>query len=65
LRILTAMKKTWRRRLTTVFVRQGHYALDAAIVASSPPANMTIERIGDLLNYDLRAILQAAQPPAK
>ena len=28
-RILAAMKAVWRERLTTVFVRQGHYAHDA------------------------------------
>jgi FMN phosphatase YigB (HAD superfamily) len=64
LKILAAIKKIWRRRVTTVFVRQGHYALDPAIVAAYPPADMTIERIGDLCNYDLGGILQAAQSPA-
>jgi FMN phosphatase YigB (HAD superfamily) len=48
LRILTAMKAIWGDRLTTVFVRQGHYALDPQQVASYPPADMTIERIADL-----------------
>jgi FMN phosphatase YigB (HAD superfamily) len=48
IRILTAMKEIWGARLTTVFVRQGHYALDTALVAKYPPADMTIERIGDL-----------------
>jgi hypothetical protein len=48
IRILTAMKATWGARLTTVFVRQGHYALDAELVAQYPPADVTIERIGDL-----------------
>jgi hypothetical protein len=33
---------------TTVFVRQGHYALDPAIVAAFPPADFTIDRIADL-----------------
>jgi len=47
-RILAAMKKIWSDKLTTVFVRQGHYALDAAAVAKYPPADITIERIGDL-----------------
>ncbi len=64
LRILAAMKKIWRRRVTTIFVRQGHYALDPALAAKSPPADMTIGHIGDLLNYNLRGILQAAQTPA-
>ena len=48
IRILTAMKKTWKDRLTTVFVRQGHYALDAAAVAQYPAADVSIERIADL-----------------
>lgn len=51
LRILTAVKKIWKRRVTTVFVRQGHYALDPKIVASCPAADITVERIGDLLSY--------------
>jgi FMN phosphatase YigB (HAD superfamily) len=48
IRILTAMKDVWGTKLTTVFVRQGHYALDAALVAQYPPADITIERIADL-----------------
>ena len=52
LRILTAVKNVWKKRLTSVFVRQGHYAMDAAAIASLPPADITIERIGDLLDLD-------------
>ena len=48
LRILTDIKKVWRERVTTVFVRQGHYAFDEKVVSSYPPADVTIERIGDL-----------------
>jgi hypothetical protein len=51
IRILTAMKKVWGARLTTVFPRQGHYA-HGADVAAYPPADITVERIGDLLRYD-------------
>jgi FMN phosphatase YigB (HAD superfamily) len=47
--ILAAIKAIWKERVTTVFVRQGHYALDARIVAASPPADVTIDSIGDLL----------------
>ena len=54
LRILAAIKKIWGRRVTTVFVRQGHYALDPKILAAYPAADVSIERIGDLLNYDLQ-----------
>ena len=46
-RILAAMKAVWSDRLTTIFVRQGHYAADAALVASYPSPDMAIDRIGD------------------
>ena len=49
LRILTAIKKIWDQRVTTIFVRQGHYALDEKLVSSYPSADITIERIGDML----------------
>jgi FMN phosphatase YigB (HAD superfamily) len=61
LRLLTAIKKFWGRRVTTVFPKQGHYALDPRIVSSCPPADLTIERIGDLLNYNLKQMLDAAR----
>jgi hypothetical protein len=50
IRILTAIKDLWKARVTTVFVRQGHYALDAATVAKYPAADITLERIGELKN---------------
>jgi hypothetical protein len=53
LRILTAVKKVWAQRVTTVFVRQGHYALDDKVVSSYPPADLTIERIGDVVQLPL------------
>jgi FMN phosphatase YigB (HAD superfamily) len=53
LRILAAMKNVWGARLTTVFPRQGHYALDPKVAAAYPAADITIERIGELVNYDL------------
>jgi len=53
LRILSAMKKVWRDRLTTVFVRQGHYAADPAQVDPYPPADVTINRIGDVVDQAL------------
>jgi FMN phosphatase YigB (HAD superfamily) len=61
LRILAAMKKNQGNRLTTVFPRQGHYALDPNNIAAYPPADITVERIGDLVNYDLSALLGAAK----
>jgi FMN phosphatase YigB (HAD superfamily) len=56
LRILAAMKKVWGDRLTTVFPRQGHYAFDPGNIAAYPPANITIERIGGLINVDFSAM---------
>lgn len=53
LRILDAVKQIWGERVTTVFPRQGHYAHDAKVIGALPPADMTIEHIGDLLDYDL------------
>jgi FMN phosphatase YigB (HAD superfamily) len=61
LRILTAMKRIWGNRLTTVWPRQGHYALDLQAIVTYPPADITLERIGDLVNYDLPALLGAAK----
>ena len=61
LRILTAMKKIWGHRLTTVWPRQGHYALDRRAIAAYPSADIAIERIGDLVNYDFLALLSAGE----
>ena len=58
-RILTAMKETWRDRLVTVFPRQGHYALDPANIARYPAADLSVDRIGDLLEPDTTARLAA------
>jgi FMN phosphatase YigB (HAD superfamily) len=61
LSILAAMKKILGDRLTTVFVRQGHYALDPHNVSSYPPADLAIGRIGDLLDYDFPALSGPAE----
>ena len=60
LRILDAVKRFWGHRVTTVFPRQGHYAFDPEILAAYQPADITIERIGDLINYDQATLIQAA-----
>ena len=57
LRILAGVKKFWGMRVTTIFVRQGHYATDPKIVGSYPPADISIERIKDLLHYGLLELL--------
>ncbi len=59
IRILTAVKKIWGDRVTTVFPRQGHYA-HADDVASYPPADLTIERIGELIDRDPRTLFARA-----
>jgi FMN phosphatase YigB (HAD superfamily) len=64
LRILAALKRSWGARVTTVFPRQGHYALDPAETAKYPPADVTVGRVGDLLAYDLPALCAAARPGA-
>lgn len=51
--LLAAMKSALGERLTTVFVRQGHYALAAESKSAEPAPDLVIERIGDLLNHDL------------
>lgn len=61
LRILSAVKQTWGDRVTTVFPRQGSYAHDPHILATCRPADVTIERIGDLLGCDLATLLNVAQ----
>jgi FMN phosphatase YigB (HAD superfamily) len=53
LRILTAFKQAWGERVTTVFPWQGEFALDPVARAAYPPADVSVERISDLLEYDL------------
>jgi FMN phosphatase YigB (HAD superfamily) len=53
IRILTAIKRKWRSRVTTVFVRQGHYASDKKLVAKYPAADVAIDRIADLMKCDV------------
>ena len=64
LRILAAVKQAWGPRVTTIFPRQGHYAADPEILASHPPADLSVGRIGDLLDYDLPTLLGAATAAA-
>ncbi len=57
LRILAAVKNAWAERVTTVFPKQGHYAVDPQVLAKYAPADIAIDRIGDLLAYDLDRLL--------
>jgi len=58
--LLAAMKRALGRDLTTVFVRQGHYAMQSAATKIDPPPDLGIGRIGDLLNNELSDFLRAA-----
>ena len=57
LRILAAVKKIWRDRVTTVFAKQGRYAFDRKILAEYPAADIELSSIGELVDYDLDALL--------
>lgn len=57
IRLLSAIKNVWGERVTTIFPRQGHYALDRVEVAKYRAADVQIERIGDLLNINFPPLL--------
>jgi FMN phosphatase YigB (HAD superfamily) len=61
-RILAAVKAVWGSRVTTVWPRQGHYALDVADVERYPVPDLAIERIGDLVEHHLDGLVSAAGP---
>jgi FMN phosphatase YigB (HAD superfamily) len=64
-RILSAVKQAWGRKVTTIFPRQGHYAHDAALVASFPPPDITIERIGELVGFGRDELVEAGTGPIR
>jgi hypothetical protein len=55
IRILDAIKRGWENRVTTVFLRQGHYADDVESVKAYSPADLTLERIDELVDARIRA----------
>ena len=59
-RLLAAIKKHWGARVTTIFPHQGHYALDAKLVAQYPKPDITLERIGELKKYSIGELVGAA-----
>lgn len=61
LRILAAIKKAWGKNVTTIFPRQGHYATDPEVLKEYPPADISIDRIGELVDYDLSALIEAGR----
>ena len=62
LRILQAMQDVMGDRLTTVFPRQGHYAVDPKNIAEFRAADVTVESIGDLLGFDFSSIRRRGAP---
>lgn len=50
--LLAAMKRAMGAALTTVFVRQGHYAAEADVAALEPPLDRTVEHVGALCAVD-------------
>ena len=60
-RILAAVKKAWGARVTTIFPRQGHYAVDQKEVAKYPNPDFTIDHIGALTEADLPSIVESAK----
>jgi FMN phosphatase YigB (HAD superfamily) len=61
-RILAAVKQAWGDRVTTVLPRQGQFALDPEVLASYAAADVTVERIGDLMSFDLPSLLPGRRP---
>lgn len=64
LRILTAVKRSWDTRVTTVFARQGSYARDPKAASAFPPADLTIEHIAGLLHCDLLSMAAGRTTPS-
>ena len=63
--ILAAMKQVMGEKLTTVFVRQGHYALESAGTAVDPPPDLSIGRISGLIDITTSHFHAAASLPAR
>jgi FMN phosphatase YigB (HAD superfamily) len=59
--VLNAIKRHWGARVTTVWPRQGHYVTDAR-VTTLPPPDVTLARIGELLEWTAERLRQAARP---
>lgn len=62
--LLAQLKREMGKTLTTVLVRQGHYALDQKASLDEPLPDITIERIGDLRSFNTQDFLAAASGPA-
>jgi len=58
--LLAAMKRELGDKLTTVFVRQGHYAAQLARMPDPPP-DITIDHVGDLIDVDVEQWVASGQ----
>ena len=56
LKVLNTIKGIWGNRVTTVFVKQGHYANDPNVLASEPAADVSVDRVGELMMHDFSTI---------
>jgi FMN phosphatase YigB (HAD superfamily) len=65
LRILDAIKRSWQSRITTVFLKQGHYATDVESLKGYAPADVTLESIDELVDTLVRADVLPARPPGR
>ena len=63
LRILAAMKSIWGSRLTTIFPRQGHYALDPRECSIRPAADVTLASVGELASASLAMLPGVGRGP--
>jgi FMN phosphatase YigB (HAD superfamily) len=61
-RLLAAAKEFWGERVTTVLPRQGQFASDPEALAASPPADLVVERIGELLSLDPTSLFTRMAP---
>ena len=55
--ILSAIKKAWGKCVTTVFVRQGHYANNPSALDCDPTPDRTLDSIAELKNQEFSALL--------
>ena len=56
LKLLNAVKGIWGNRVTTIFVKQGHYANDPNVLASEPVADVSVDRVAELMMHDFSTI---------
>src|ERR1700722_20891036 len=52
LRVLAAVKQHWADRVTCIFPRQGHYALDERARADYPPADLSLGGLREVDGYE-------------